>query len=38
MDTVIEISHVWKIFGERPQDALRAIREKGLSKAQVRAE
>ena len=38
MDTVIEISNVWKIFGERPQDALRAIREKGLSKAQVLAE
>ena len=34
-DTVIEISNVWKIFGARPDDALRAIREEGLSKADV---
>jgi glycine betaine/proline transport system ATP-binding protein len=34
---VIEISNVWKIFGARPQDALRAIREEGLNKAQVLA-
>ena len=38
METAIQIQNVWKIFGERPQDALRAIREKGLSKAQVLAE
>ena len=37
-DTVIEISNVWKIFGAHPQDALKAIREKGLTKAQVLAE
>ena len=37
-DTVIEISNVWKIFGARPEQALKAIREKGLSKAQVLAE
>jgi len=34
-DTVIEISNVWKIFGERPEAALRSIRDEGLSKAQV---
>ncbi|MBT6524776.1 MAG: glycine/betaine ABC transporter, partial [Marinovum sp.] len=32
-DTVIEISNVWKIFGERPEAALRSIRDEGLSKA-----
>lgn len=37
-DTVIEISNVWKIFGARPEDALRAIREEGLSKAQILAQ
>jgi len=36
-DTVIEISNVWKIFGARPLDALRAIREEGLDKPQVLA-
>jgi len=34
-DTVIEISNVWKIFGARPEAALAAIRERGLTKAQV---
>ena len=37
-ETVIEISEVWKIFGAKPQDALRAIRERGLNKAEVLAE
>ncbi len=37
-DTVVEISNVWKIFGDRAQDALRAVREQGLTKAQVLAE
>jgi glycine betaine/proline transport system ATP-binding protein len=37
-DTVIEISNVWKIFGARPDAALRAIREEGLTKAQVLAQ
>jgi glycine betaine/proline transport system ATP-binding protein len=36
-DTVIQISNVWKIFGARPEEALRAIRDEGLSKAQVLA-
>ena len=36
-ETVIEIENVWKIFGARPQEALRAIREEGLDKAQVLA-
>ena len=34
-DTVIEILNVWKIFGDRPEAALRSIRDEGLSKAQV---
>jgi len=37
-DTVIEISNVWKIFGSKPEIALQAIREKGLTKAEVLAE
>ncbi|MCV6587352.1 MAG: betaine/proline/choline family ABC transporter ATP-binding protein [Marinibacterium sp.] len=37
-DAVIEISNVWKIFGDRPQDALRAIHDRGLTKAEVLAE
>ena len=32
---MIEISNVWKIFGDRPEAALRSIRDEGLSKAQV---
>ncbi|MEL6573208.1 MAG: betaine/proline/choline family ABC transporter ATP-binding protein [Pseudomonadota bacterium] len=35
---VIEISNVWKIFGAKPDQALKAIRERGLTKAQVLAE
>ena len=34
-DTVIEISNVWKIFGDKPEIALRAIHDRGLSKADV---
>ncbi len=34
-DTVIEISNVWKIFGDNAQAALAAIRNDGLSKAEV---
>ena len=37
-DTVIEISNVWKIFGSNPEVALQAIRDRGLSKAEVLAE
>ena len=37
-DTVIEISNIWKIFGDKPEAALHAIRERGLTKAQVLAE
>ncbi|NBR39469.1 MAG: ATP-binding cassette domain-containing protein [Alphaproteobacteria bacterium] len=37
-DPVINISNVWKIFGARPEIALQAIREKGLTKAEVLAE
>ncbi|MEM6759008.1 MAG: betaine/proline/choline family ABC transporter ATP-binding protein [Pseudomonadota bacterium] len=37
-DTVIEISNVWKIFGNKPEAALSAIRERGLTKAQVLSE
>lgn len=38
MDTVVEISNVWKIFGARADEALKAVREKGLTKAQILAE
>ncbi len=37
-ETVIEISNVWKIFGAKPEVALQAIRDRGLSKAEVLAE
>ncbi|GFE65183.1 ABC transporter permease [Litoreibacter roseus] len=37
-DHVIEISNVWKIFGANPDQALTAIRERGLSKADVLSE
>ena len=37
-ERVIDISNVWKIFGARPELALKAIRERGLSKAEVLAE
>ena len=37
-DRVIEISNVWKIFGGRPAAALKAIQERGLTKAEVLAE
>lgn len=37
-DRVIEISNVWKIFGARPEAALAAIRDRGLTKADVLAE
>ena len=31
----LRISNVWKIFGDRAEDALRAIQEEGLGKSQV---
>jgi glycine betaine/proline transport system ATP-binding protein len=37
-DTVIEISNVWKIFGAKPEVALQAIRDRGLTKAEVLSE
>lgn len=37
-DGVIAISNIWKIFGARAQEALAAIRARGLSKAEVLAE
>ncbi|MDD9715728.1 betaine/proline/choline family ABC transporter ATP-binding protein [Dinoroseobacter sp. PD6] len=37
-DTVIEISNVWKIFGANAQAALAAVRDRGLSKAEILAE
>ncbi len=37
-DTVIKISTVWKIFGAKPEIALQAIRDRGLTKAEVLAE
>jgi glycine betaine/proline transport system ATP-binding protein len=37
-DTVVEISNVWKIFGNRSEEALKAVHERGLTKAEVLAE
>ena len=34
-DTVIEISDVWKIFGANADEALQAIKNEGLSKAEI---
>jgi glycine betaine/proline transport system ATP-binding protein len=34
-ETVVEVSNVWKIFGDNADAALDAIRKQGLSKAQV---
>lgn len=34
-ETVIEISDVWKIFGDQPNEALNAIQNEGLGKAEV---
>ena len=34
-DVSIEISDVWKIFGESADEALKAIKEKGLTKSEV---
>lgn len=34
-DIAIEVSKVWKIFGDRADEALKAIQEKDLSKAEV---
>lgn len=38
VETVVEISNVWKIFGAQPEVALKAIREHGLTKAEVLAQ
>ena len=37
-NTVVEISNVWKIFGSRSDEALQAVRERGLTKAEVLSE
>ena len=37
-DAVIEISNVWKIFGDNAQAALKAIHDRGWSKAEVLSE
>ncbi|HEY5740664.1 MAG TPA: ATP-binding cassette domain-containing protein, partial [Gammaproteobacteria bacterium] len=34
-EAAIRISNVWKIFGERADEALQAIREQGLGKSEV---
>ncbi len=34
-DVSIEISNVWKIFGDNADEALKAIKEKGLTKSEV---
>ncbi len=37
-DVVIKIANVWKIFGAKPELALQAIHDRGLTKAEVLAE
>ena len=34
-ETVLEVSNVWKIFGDKADQALQAIQKHGLSKAQI---
>ena len=34
-DAVIELSNVWKVFGESANGAMEAVRERGLGKAEV---
>ncbi|MCP4075464.1 MAG: betaine/proline/choline family ABC transporter ATP-binding protein [Gammaproteobacteria bacterium] len=34
-DLALEITNVWKVFGVRAEEALHAVKERGLSKAQV---
>ena len=34
-DAVVEIENVWKVFGERADEAMQAIRSHGLSKTEV---
>jgi len=37
-ETVLEVSNVWKIFGNKADQALAAIKQDGLSKAQILGE
>lgn len=37
-EAVVEISNVWKIFGNNSKQAMQAVRERGLTKAEVLAE
>lgn len=37
-EVALEVTNVWKIFGDRAKEALQAINERGLSKAEVLAE
>ncbi len=34
-EVVIELDNVWKVFGERAQEAIQSIRQEGLSKPEV---
>ncbi|MEX0310345.1 MAG: glycine betaine/L-proline ABC transporter ATP-binding protein [Tateyamaria sp.] len=34
-DLVLELEHVWKVFGEKASDAMAAIRAEGIGKAEV---
>jgi len=34
-EPIIECRHVWKIFGKRALEALTAIRDQGMTKAQI---
>lgn len=34
-DAVVELEHVWKVFGDKADEAMQAIRNEGLSKSEV---
>ncbi|MEM7242801.1 MAG: glycine betaine/L-proline ABC transporter ATP-binding protein [Pseudomonadota bacterium] len=34
-DTIVELQNVWKVFGERSKEAMKAIREEGIGKQEV---
>ena len=38
VEYVVELSHVWKVFGERAQETIVAAEERGLTKAEALAE
>ncbi|MEM7026399.1 MAG: ATP-binding cassette domain-containing protein, partial [Pseudomonadota bacterium] len=35
IETVVQLEHVWKVFGSRAADAMKAIREHGIGKQEA---